>query len=109
MNGLTLALMAAALFVLAAGWIAITRRPSAPEPGPEPEPVLEWRRPLNHKLAHAFRVAELRVETFDAEALAFCGQWPVSALVPVAELVPDDDAPRCAACEGAVKRMEHRE
>ncbi|MPZ85886.1 MAG: hypothetical protein GEV28_38115, partial [Actinophytocola sp.] len=96
MSGLTLALMAGGLFVLAAGWIFVTRRSG--QPGTPSEPIVEWRRPLNHRIAHAFRAAELRAELPDVQALAFCGRWPVGTLVPVAELVSDDDAPRCAAC-----------
>lgn len=93
--------------VIAAGWIAVTRRSRRARPR-QPELIVEWRRPLNYQIAHAFRVVELRVERFDAEALALCGTWPVAALVPVAELVTDEEAPRCAVCQHAVQRLEQR-
>lgn len=103
---LSVAVIAGGLVVVVAGWVAITQRPRPP--APESEPVVEWRRPLNYRIAHAFRVVELRVERFDAQALALCGAWPVAQLVPVADLVADVEAPRCAVCTNAVERLDHR-
>ena len=109
MNVWTWAVIGGGVVVVAAGWMVLTRRSARPYP-PEvaPEPIAEWRRPLNHRIAHAFRVSELRVERFDAEALALCGRWPVSALVSVAELVADDHAPRCSVCQRVWERLELR-
>jgi hypothetical protein len=103
---LSVVVIVGGLLVLVTGWVALTQRtrPSTTEP----EPIVEWRRPLNHRIAHAFRVAELRMERFDAQALALCGAWPVTHLVPVAELTADDGAPRCAVCTNAVERLEQR-
>lgn len=92
---LTWAVIVGGLFVIAAVWIAITRRPS--------RPFVLWRRPMDGQIAHAFYRYELGLDLPDVEALAFCDRWPVAALVV------DDDAPRCAACERAAKRMEHHQ
>lgn len=105
---LSLMLIAASVLVVAVVWIAVTRR-SKVASKPPPEPIVVWMRARDHQLAHAFRTAELRAELPDVQALAFCGRWPVAALVPVTELVRDDDAPRCAACERAVEALEDRE
>lgn len=94
-NQLTWAVIVGGLFVIAAGWIAVTRRPS--------RPLVLWRRPRDHRIAHAFYRYELGLDLLDVDTLAFCGPWPA------AELVADDEAPRCAACERAVARMEHRQ
>lgn len=79
-TGVSLAVIAGSLFVIALVWIAITRRPSRPsELEPEPEPAVAWLRPREHRTAHAFRTAELRApELPEVEALAFCGRWPRS-------------------------------
>lgn len=91
-NGLTLALLAAGLVVLAVVWIAVTRDRS----------TVQWMRPLGDDIAHAVPTVELRAELATVQALGFCGRWPV------AELIRDERAERCAVCVRAVEQMEHR-
>lgn len=100
-TGASLALIIGSVVAIAAVLILLPQRSA--------EPAVMWMRPQDHRIAHAFRTAELRADLPDVQALAFCGRWPVAALVPVTELVPDDDAPRCAVCERAVAQIEHRE
>jgi hypothetical protein len=94
-TGASLALIIGSVVAIAAVLILFTKRSGA-------ELAVVWMRPRGFKIAHAFRTAELRADLPDVQALVFCGRWPV------AELVSDDEAPRCAACERAVERMEHR-
>jgi hypothetical protein len=98
---LTWAVIVGGLLVIAAVWVALTRRPDRSS---ESASVVVWLRPRDHRIAHAFRTTELRAAGLaEVEALAFCGRWPVS------QLVSDEDAPRCAACARAAQRVErHR-
>ena len=91
-TAVTLSVIAGSVFVIAAGWIVVTRDRS---------PV-RWMRPLGEDTAHAILRAELRAELATVQALGFCDRWPV------AELVHDKRAERCAVCVRAVERMERR-
>jgi hypothetical protein len=98
-SGMTLAILAGGVILVAVGWIVITRH-SADIPVAR-EPSVVWMRPVGHPLAHAFDAGELRIGLTEVQALAHCGPWPVG------ELVRDDHAERCLPCLRA-ERMEHR-
>jgi hypothetical protein len=99
-TGASVALIIGSVVTLAAAWILLTRR-SGPL-APFRRSTVEWLRPTGHRMAHAFPTVELRAELTEIAALGHCGRWPID------DLVRDDGAVRCAPCERAVERMEHR-
>lgn len=103
-TGVCLAVIVGSVFVIAAVWVAVTNRPD--EPG-GPRLAVAWLRVRDYRIAHTFRTAELdTVELSEGQALAVCGWWPVVAPILVTELVADDGALRCAACERAMEAMQ---
>lgn len=95
MSGVAQACIVTGLLLVAAAVVAVKARRAT-------RTSVRYMRPKGQEIAHAITKAELASELIELQALADCGRWPV------AELVRDDGAKRCVACERAVERLEHR-